>query len=317
MKFDTTIHTKAYLLQHIDALKEIAENDNAFATSDLANDYEILSTNTSSKDVVTVAHVLAEKQPDWLLSQAIHNPKVLRLATHANVTVAHTLAEHQSGWIKLAPFDDIALMSLEDLFGISVMHDITEKCELDINHYAFFNKHLLSIGNYSSISSKRIKTIAEILVEKNYISVNEMAMRLISTGAAYLHSDPMTIQTGESLISETVQITNESFEPRIALKQALALYSTCAHNISRIEPNNGTSSLTQWQSYLMSAEHLVELCLNKIPDLSESEIEPDIFCEPGDDLVKRLFAQKTFGQIDAVDFETNASDEPISKHVIY
>lgn len=288
MDFDSKLHTKEFLLSNLDILKDLSENCVDFCLTPVAQDLDILKAKIGDE---SIAHYFAKNQPMWIHTKLIHEPEILLIRDDLDTTVAHVLAENQKSWITIAPLYNLQIMLTEDLFGITVIEDLIEYQQIDINHQAFFNKEILSKKTASTSATKITKTIAETLVSKNKISMDAMAIRLISNGAAFINLEPMTVHVGNSIFNEIEPLINESLNPLIALKQAIALFSTCANNIERISIDNGMSTLQEWKELQDKSEKILKSAVHKLGALENVNISPDFYCKPGYELALKLMAE--------------------------
>jgi hypothetical protein len=124
------------------------------------------------------------------------------------------------------------------------------------------------------------------------MDVSVMAMKLISQGAAYKHSKPIVLTVGESLLKQSKALIEDNLEPVISFKQLQATHSTFAHNVAKIISTQEQESLQEWKGLLLQSENMIRQHLNQNPDLYDMEHTVDIFCEPGDDLLKKFQSER-------------------------
>jgi hypothetical protein len=235
----------------------------------------------------TVAHIIAINQPEWSKSKASQNLDVLHLAKYDGWSVAHDLAVHQSEWPKSVAASNLDILTMNSNCGtvarMLVIH----------NPDCIHNK---SIMQYQIIKLEHQgKLLAEEIVE-NYKSdgfnVLVMAMKLIRNGAAYKQSKPIDIQDGEAILKQCKTLITDGLEPLISFKSLQAVYSTFAHNLSKINSTQEQESLHKWQGLLLISENLMRQHLYSNPEIYDIEHTVDIFCEPGDDLLKKLQSER-------------------------
>jgi hypothetical protein len=298
MQFDPAIHTKDFLLSNPDVAFELAEKSSEFAKSDLACDMSILSLRESDVGHVVplgvpLAHYLAQYQSDWIKSAAAADYGVLLLRNNFGVSVAHKLANYQEEWVKSDAAKNRINLQISDHDGNSVAHVFMRK-GLSMVHVPMFAKEILTITCDNEL-------LAENIVEKHAkshgITKDFMIMKLIGQGAAYKHSKPLAIAIGNSVLKQTKQLIEDCFEPAVAFKQSMALYSTFHHNIVKIRSSSDQKPLEKWRVVLQSAEDLLKNVLQSHPNLFDADIVPDIFCEPGVDAFNRLKSQRILGSI--------------------
>jgi hypothetical protein len=321
MKFDAAIHTKAFLLSHPDIALELAERSNEFSVSPLTQDPDVLrlannrgwtvahqlacyQTNWLTLDISkdfdvlrladesgwTVAHYLAQYQPNWLASDASKDFDVLRLSNEDGGTVAHYLAQCQPKWLTSDASKDFDVLRLSAKDGWTVANALALHQPNCITHEPLFHKQILTLKSEG-------KLLAEFISRRyglyHDLDTATMAMKLIQQGAAYQHSTPMTIKVGDTLIKQGVLLLHDCYEPIIGFKQLQALYSTCAHNVAKIKRTYEQKSLAKWNDMLCKAENLLRQHLTKHPELFDREHTTDIFCEPVEDLLRRIMAERT------------------------
>jgi hypothetical protein len=319
MQFDPVTHTKEFLLANIVVAIAFAESSSAFAAHPLAQDFEVLSSADSSgdsiayflaiyqsewihseavkspeilkltdKNEITVAHWLAMFQSDWVHSDAAKSFEILKLADNEGITVALNLAWHQPEWIHSEAAKSFEILKLADNDGITVAHVLVDRNKHSIHHQPLMQKEILTLNHKGKI-------LAEFIAEKyksDGFDLPVMAMKLIEQGAAYKHSKTIEHHIGESLLYECKLLLEDSHEPLIAFKQLQAAYSTFAHNVAKIISTQEQESLQEWKGLLLQSESLIRQHLNENPELYDIEHTADIFCEPGDDLLKKLQSER-------------------------
>jgi hypothetical protein len=250
-----------------------------------AQKLEILSLADCNAE--TVAHIFAINQPEWSKSKASQNLEVLNLAKYDGWSVAHDLAVYQSEWPKSVAASNLDILAMNSNCGtvarMLVIH----------NPDCIHNKSLMQYQNIKV--EHQGKLLAEEIVE-NYKSdgfdVSVMSMELIRNGAAYKQSKPIDIQDGEAILKQCKNLITDGLEPLISFKSLQAVYSTFAHNLSKINSTQEHESLHEWQDLLLISENLIRQHLNQNPDLYDMEHTVDILCEPGDDLLKKFQSER-------------------------
>jgi uncharacterized protein YjhX (UPF0386 family) len=265
---------------------QLARHQADWLKSGEATNKDVLLLNDNNGN--SVAHELAQCQPEWINSDTSKSLDILYYANKYGDTVAHSLAQFQKEWIKSEAAKNIDLLRCANNDGWTVAEVLLEFNENSINHEPIMKKQILTL-------QREDKMLAEIIAEKykpDGMDVPVMAMKLISQGAAYKHSKALDINVGESLLKECKLLINDSNEPLIAFKQLQAAHSTLSHNVARILRTQEQESLEEWQGLLLESESLIRQHLNSKPDLYDIEHTVDIFCEPGDGLLKKLQAER-------------------------
>jgi hypothetical protein len=196
------------------------------------------------------------------------------------------------------------ILKLADVYGETVARYLVDNNKQSIHHQPIMQKQILTLQNEG-------KMLAEFITEKyksDGMDVSVMAMKLISQGAAYKHSKPIAITIGESLLKQSKALTMDNLEPVISFKQLQAAYSTFAHNVAKIISTQEQESLQEWQGLLLQSENMIRQHLNENPELYDIEYTVDIFCEPGDDLLKKLQSERAFGSNSGSLNELNAGN---------
>jgi hypothetical protein len=238
MQFDPAIHTKEFLLNHIDIALNIARKDPEFITSHLANDFDVLK--LANEFGWSVAHTLFSHQPEWGHSEAANDKRVLTIEKRGQI-----LAEHIS-------------------------------------------KSTGALKLYTTV---------------------QMAVKLISQGAAYKHSKTLDASVGRSIFEKCEALIKESIEPPIALKQAIALYSTCFHCAEHVKSTEYKLLNKSWNELLENSKSCILEILTNYPALWDIDHNVDIFCEPADALLKHLKAEITLTDLVIVEISSSESDD--------
>jgi hypothetical protein len=323
MEFEQSKHTKEFLMANVDVAFELAEKSEDFAVSSLADHIDILSLkNNGGWTVATVANTLATFQPQWLSSDAVKNTDILKLSDKFGCTVAHDLAIFQPQWLNSAESKNLDILRLTDRYGWTVAHHLArnqpqwlnsaESRKLDIltmkdedgmsvagilvkdqiesiNHVPLFHKTVLSLDENGKLLAEHI---SDEYGNSHGMDVSVMSMKMINQGAAYKHSTSLPLKVGENILKQAKAIADDSVELLVTLKQLLAIYSTIHHQVEKMKPLSATKSLKKWISILAHAEGLVENHLNAHPVLFDIDHTIDIFCEPGDALLKHLASER-------------------------
>jgi hypothetical protein len=276
----------------------------------------------------TVAHILAQSQPTWLQSAEASNIEVLRLSNQFGTTVAHEFARFNSTWYQTNEAKNYDLLRLRDNQGRTVAHELAmfrsqwlfseeakqhsllSLCDDNgftvaqllvenpqcINHEPLYHKAIATIQYKDTL-------LAELMVEKHgKVDCSDrikMITNLISQGAAYKHTKAMDPVFGAKVLKEFTVLCGDECDPLIRFKQLQGLYSTFFDNVLKSRANADQTShqyalaiLPVWQELLNKAEDMIRQHLNSHPELLDIDHTIDIFCEPGDDLLKRLMSER-------------------------
>jgi hypothetical protein len=319
---------------------ELAFIQPCWVNSDAARDRDILHLKNSAG--ISVAHTLAQNNEQWALSIDAQDPTILQISDNNGQTVARVLAFSQPDWINTAAAKDLSILALVDAEGSTVAHSLAECNPASISHEGINNIDILMLKDIynctvattlvkrqpnwihtSMAHDKRILTIddegillAESMTRKHEvtgITISSIAMRLISQGAAYIHSKPVKIKVSEALLSATQELICEVSEPIVALKMAQALYSTLWHftSCTRLlqEQMTDNSELSKQQKVLGNAEELIKALIDDYPELLDVEHTIDFFCEPADALLRQLISERNLKEINV---NEHSVTEPIT-----
>jgi hypothetical protein len=297
LRFEPFIHTKEFLFKNPEVALTLSVHYTAFSRSELVKDLEVLS--LSGKAGYTVAHVLAEHQPewlqsaehqpDWLMSDASKSPEILRLAIDGDHTIAHWLARYQSEWLQSEAATSPEVLRLADKYGRTVAYEILIHQSESVYHQPLMQKQILTLDCFGYMLAEKF---TEKYGDTHGLDTSTMAMKLIEQGAAYKHSNPIALDVGDSLLNQCKALIEDNLDAQISLNQLMALHSTFYHNVSKIISAEQQDSLQQWQQLIVKSEVMIRQHLNAYPELYDVEHTVDIFCEPADDLLKRLRSER-------------------------
>ena len=267
-------------------------------SDDAKNEVILKLTNYEGR---TVAHNLARYQPEWVNSEAAQDHAILNLADHDGWTVAHNLAYHQRNWSQNDASSDYEILNIRDSSGWSVAHALIVHQESCNNFPAFTDKRVLTIDDGRSLVAECVIRKDEKYADNLVLNVTAMAMKLISQGAAYKHSEILPVSVGESLLDQTNNLIEDSTDALISLKYGLALYSTIFHCVEKnktLADHDLFQALDQpWQNILAKTEVNITKIFEENPNLWTVEHTVDFLCEPADNFLKRLEAANTLGQV--------------------
>lgn len=341
MRFSKSIHTKEFLIANPEVLEDLCRTSKAFAQSELAQDMDVLTTvcvksfgfNETAAHILpmnfdipiellcannfellkvrdmfneTVAHRIAKFRAKTLFDLDIqNNQELLLLKRHTGDTVAHFIARSfpQLFQEKLGPNYD--LLAIESNSGCSVANAFVVSAKnFDINPLMVMHKKIL----VNEISSGLGTTLlAELVVDhigkEINIDLTGMAQFMISVGAAYKHSTHLEPEIGVTLLNQTNILIADALEPQVAIKHAMALYSTFSHNLVKLKANfNHTipeELIDSWELLLIDAQNVFEALMDKYPGLDGSAFTADYYCEPAEIFAKQYFSKKSL-QIDSL-----------------
>lgn len=292
----------------------LAEHQQSWVKSPIASSKEVLMF-TDIYDY-SVAHVLAVYQPCWLSTKECEDFEVLSLADEDGVTVAHNLAKHQKDWINNASSKKIEVLKIKDILDKlvvsilagcnpewiytetakdievlkmggdwSVANTLIDHNQHASSHEALFHKEILTL-------SRDNKLLAERMVEKfgatTGLTISDIALRLVSQGAAYKNSIPMSVSVGKDIYNRGMELITDSLEPVIALKHAQALYSTCYYAAKQASTSGAGQ---EWMEILALTENEIIRLLAESPEL-ERNIKTDILCEPSTIFINHFLSNK-------------------------
>jgi hypothetical protein len=359
MEFNPEIHTKKYLIENPDIATNLAENSISFREHSLTQDLDIL--NIQNAHGWTVAHliVLATPQNTWLNSEAAKNPGVLKIRHRlTGTTVAHLLSKEYPNWMWSDSAKRMDILQLRDSNGKTVAHILAEsnalfssiedfrkfdvlnlkdnkgnsvayyalKNEGTLDYQEFFHKSVLGIEHQFKRAFKAdVLQLAELItvLHENF-NASKLAMILITQGAAYKQSNVFEFpEFDTAILNKTKSLIDDSLEPEMALKYAMAFYSTCYHanqNIKAKAMSQPSHSIfidqRNWQDMQDQAKDLIETVLLDHPKLYDTHHEPDLNCEPAMDVIAHFASKKNFANI--MDAEPpEASDETIRTQSLY
>lgn len=287
----------------------LATNQENWLASSAVKDYDILLLADDYGN--TVVHRLACNQKQWINSKAANDYEILKTCTNEKFTVAHSFARYSPNWYQSKAANDHSILLMETLSGESVAFFMTfhEEC---LSHALIFQKSILTLEHNG-------KLLAESLIIKyrqsHGIDFCKIAMKLITQGAAYKHSQFVEAWEVQELYERALVLIEDSIEPLLALKYANALYSTCFYGNEQARSIN-SPEMYEWQSVLTKCEKQIQNVLNNHPQLWEVEFPVDLLCEPAENYFKQLKSAKCFHEL-RVDAVNDSADNPSLVHSIY
>ncbi len=322
---------------------KLAQHQPAWIHSDAVKSRDVLQ--IIGKHNAPVAHVLAQYQPEWIHSEEAKDRSVLQLTCEYGESVAHILAMYQPLWIHSAEAADKQILTLKDHDGWSVANTCASYQRQWLHSEAAKDQGILLLSsnngypvadelikysecvNHDPLFSKKIlttsvngKLIAEKIVAKysGKISLDTMIMKLISQGAAYIHSTPMNSAIAYKVLNQTKKLVEDCFNQEVKFRYSHALYSTFFHNIERLKSNNVPLTSNTWPNLLSTAEQMMKNILLENPEFYDADILPDIYCEPAADALNRLKAERCLSSTNIIDLSLKEnSDELNAKNALY
>lgn len=351
MQFNPDVHTKAFLIENPLLTAQLAEHSPEFGRHPISQDVDVLKIHEDTGWSIAHLMVLSNKQPDWLESDVLKNHDILKIKhRHTDASVAHLLARLESWWVSSSAAKSYEILSMTDDFNNSVAHVIASKHphwanseasknvdllklrnykqrtvifelfqhKAALSHPEFFQKSLLTLENKDD--NDRVMQLAEYIVNKHpEFGLEKMVMMLISQGAAYKQTSiiPFT-KVGPYISKKTKALIEDSYEPEISLKYAIALHSTCSHNVDNIKMNLGTcQQLTQWGTVLEQAQNMiVEIIMNN-KSIYEQEHIADFNCEPSMAFLNKLKAECIFSNIEDLSYSNGELNDESFNPSIY
>jgi hypothetical protein len=267
-----------------------------WATSNAAEDFSILKLRDSSG--TSVAHRLAQFQANWLNSKSSKNLEILSLKDNSGTTVAHIFADYEPKWLTSDEAKNLEVLMFRNEFDETVAGNAVGHPECLLNESIFDKKTLSIYANKKLLA----ETIFEKYGKKNGWDLTFIIMKMISQGAAYKHSKQVSDKALKGIIKSTKELISDCCDPLISLRYAQALYSTCYHCIK----NSGLDEqyFSESNKSLEASAEMIRQLLSIHPELMNSEIGIDIFCEPSELLLKRIIAENTFS-MDSDNFSKN------------
>ena len=236
-------------------------------------------------DGVSVAHLLAEFQPKWLESEACKNHQILQFQDHLGSSVARTLVIHQPDWIQSVEAKNPVILKTIALTLVLQNPDVLE-------HEGIFHKDILTL-------EANEKILAEYLVDKyeqsHGMKIQDIAMKLITQGAAYKHSEFMDSSIGLDILKQASTLIDDSFSPLVAYKHAQALYSSCYYATEHAKKvDSEVCPAELWQNILKEAEDIIQNLHKSHPELEDAEYHVDLLCEPANQYIRHHQAASNF-----------------------
>jgi hypothetical protein len=283
----------------------LAEFQPEWSTSSDAQDLDILLWEDNWGQ--TVAHKLAGKQRNWLSTSAAQNVMLLTKTDHEDDSVAHMLAEFQSDWVKSDAVNSHAILMMKNKWDKSVAHILAKYQQEWVHSTQANDKNILCITDEG-------KTLAEVIAGKyassKGLTIEVMALKLISQGAAYRSSTPVNPVILTNIFNQTKILIEDCSEPAVSLKYSLALFSTVYHCTKNYDSSKTLMKLVSEKEGILNAcELLISNIVGAHPELVNVEHTVDIFCEPGNDALKRALSAITF-MTSAVNSTPEMDNEP-------
>lgn len=341
MQFDPQVHTKEFLMANPNIAVKLAEVSIEFSEHSIAQDIEILglqndhgwtvahsivlasnrkkwidSEAAKNFDVLTirheihgqtVAHLLARDHPNWMWSDEAKNMDILQIADHDGQMVVHILAANNPMFPSFEEFRKPTLLGLKDGKGNTVAYYALKNVSA-LEYPEFKDKSILGLEHQfkRAFKSDQILQLAEIItIYHTEYNASKVAMILIEQGAAYKQSDVFEYpEFDNEILSKTKNLIDDSLDPLMSLKYAMAFYSTCFHATKNTEnkalkaPSHDVYiDLKNWQKLQEQAKELIENIFIANPNLYDISHEPDLNCEPAMDLISHLIARRHFSKV--------------------
>lgn len=262
------------------------------------------------KDIfgVSVAYYLAQYQPNWLLSQESKDRDIITMGDTEGWTVASALATFQEDWCFTDEANDKSILTLKNNMGKAVAFHLLghENC-LSIEN--LWSKEILSLEHkekmlaehlldrYKNDFSKKTFCIDE---NERPLSISSMACHLISQGAAFKLSQIISLMDAQSIFDESSLKIQDINEPVIALKIAIALYSTIDLSFAKITELvslgrlNNDEKFIAYGELLKKCEEVISELVNKNTELLSYDLPVDIHCEKGNEIFIKKCSENLF-----------------------
>jgi hypothetical protein len=294
----------------------------------------------------TVAHRFATHQPAWLREHGSTSQAILMLSNKWGITVAHHLAMSQSEWVYSAAAKTIEILKIADKNGWSVAHELARSQPKWLLSDEMKMREILTLKskpltgddgntvaeiaifnyresfNHPHLTHKETLTIpckdgllADVFI-KRYADLDAsiLVFKLIEQGAAYKSAKPISLKVGESLLRKCILIMEVSIEPLTTLKQLQAFYSTIAWTVEKSKIPIDAQTSSKWQVLLLKSEALIRQHLETYQTLFDIEHRTDIFCEPAENLFKKLLSERVFNSNVAMLNDVYATSDSQSDH---
>lgn len=175
------LHSKEFLLTHLDELIFLAKNSIEFAQSSLCQDKEILAVKDPRRSNETIAHKLAKYQSNWCLTPIAESIDVLKICDDHGNSVAHMLASYQQEWIKTEASKNHEILELRTLIDHTVAHNLAEFNEGWFGSLASNDINILSLRNYVGLTVAHSLAYRNERWAKSEYSQNENLLKLADT----------------------------------------------------------------------------------------------------------------------------------------
>lgn len=166
MNFDPEIHTKEYLLNNKQELKQLCYTSPPFARSELAGDFDILSARVTDSNWC-VAHILANNMAMslWLDNPGSTNPDVLALKTDNGFCVAHYLAKNQPNWARSPQARNPDILQLSSADGTTVVEYLLGSYSASTAWIQSLSVNDMAIFSMPYKAYSKVHTIAEYIAQ--------------------------------------------------------------------------------------------------------------------------------------------------------
>ncbi len=286
---------------------ELARFQNEWSKKPIAHELQVLL--LADNDGETIAHFLAKYRDQWCYTERGSDPEILKIKNNFESSVASNLADHLH-WSEHPLAQDHSILSLCNVTKWSVAYSLASNVHW-ITTDAAFDKNILSLetNSYSGASrGANTVSVAQRMADKKLATLPEVAMRLISKGAAFKYSHALCeTECIEEIIAMTEQLIADENELKLKLKFAVAGYSTISHFINGVQmfipkdenEQNTQSELVEYlKETLQRSENIVytlmEETTNEMDNLNNFL---DINCEPGFVILQKYLSAKEFHKL--------------------
>jgi hypothetical protein len=317
MQFDPAIHTKTYLLAHPEEAVSVSEFSAYFASSDLAQDVDILNLMDQYGD--TVAHSLASRQSSWAQSGAAQDLAVLCIKNTKGYTVAHMLVENQPEWIKTEAAQKFEVLSLAVHDGYLVAHGLAWSNSDWHQTDAAQKKQILNL------SSSEDGSVAQILAQKSN-SKGDTMVNFVNSGYAY-RTVATSMGFNKPIFSnkdicdfceKTSQLILDEFDDVLRMKKWIVFYSTLKNLEFDIENDNSNNNFKHIlkDNQVIAEEQMRNLFKTNTHLFKDVSHLNDVNCEPAMDLMSQLISEYNLKQALIPEHQALA-DEPPAQLLLY
>lgn len=278
----------------------------SFVSHEFSKKQDVLSLKNNSG--WSVAHYLA-KYKSWLSSEAANNYEILQITNAIGITVAHSIASEHPEWLNSKAANDLKILLMADNKGRTVASKLITHPE-SLQHKILFHKQALTSTCEDLLL---VEKIAQLHGNQIGYTLSELAIALIEQGAAFKHSLNDKSVLDVSILDKTKTLISECPEPLIGFRYAIAVYSTCHHEKERfkalkLDGHEIWDYDMIWAEATNQAEGLIKKHIMEHPELLTINHQYDYFCQPAEDLIRKIESEKNFMMVGSLCDEISHSE---------